>query len=73
MNNLPPLSPILGSTNIAAAGYDPNTLTMYVQFRSGDTYAYYGIARGAFDSLQGAVKKSSTLRSITAAARYEKL
>ena len=38
------------SDNVRAAGYDPGSLVMTVQFKNGYTYEYYGISQDLWDS-----------------------
>ena len=42
------------SDNVRAAGYDPNSLTMTVQFNNGYTYEYYGVAAELWTSFVAA-------------------
>jgi hypothetical protein len=37
------LTPVHSSSAIAATGYDPESQTLYVQFKSGATYSYAGV------------------------------
>lgn len=37
------MHPIVGSSNVAATGHDPNTNRMHVQFHNGRTYEYRGV------------------------------
>jgi len=39
------------STNVLAVGYDPQTRTLRVRFRSGGTYDYYGVNPGLFEQM----------------------
>lgn len=39
------------STNIAATGYDPDTQTLAVRFKSGKTYHYKGVEREVAEGL----------------------
>ena len=38
------------SSNIASVAYDPETETMTVEFRSGDTYDYFNVPVRAYQS-----------------------
>jgi hypothetical protein len=44
----------LRSSNIAAAGYDDESRTLFVEFLSGSLYAYDGVPREVYDDLCGA-------------------
>lgn len=48
------LNPISGSSQIAAVGHDPDTNTLAVQFRSGQTYHYHDVPEEKFHGLQKA-------------------
>lgn len=39
------------STNVLAAGYDPQTRTLRVQFHSGGIYDYYSVDPGLFEQM----------------------
>lgn len=50
----PTLLPVEGSTSIAAAGYDPATLTLAIQFKNGGLYHYTGVPQEVVDQLRAA-------------------
>lgn len=50
----PTLQPVEGSTSIAAAGYDPATLTLAIQFKGGGVYHYAGVPQEIVDQLRAA-------------------
>jgi hypothetical protein len=39
------------STNVLAVGYDPQTHTLRVRFRSGGTYDYYAVSPDLFEQM----------------------
>jgi KTSC domain len=39
------------STNVLAVGYDPQTRTLRVRFRSGGTYDYYSVSPAIFEQM----------------------
>lgn len=41
----------LNSSNIAAAGYDADTQTMRIEFKSGSTYSYASVPLEVFEGL----------------------
>ena len=47
------------SSHIGEIGYDDETNTLAVTFRSGDTYHYPGVGRGIFDALNSAESAGS--------------
>lgn len=49
-----PRSPIEKSSNVAAAGYDPVTQTLAVEFKNGGIYHYAGVSAQQFQALQHA-------------------
>lgn len=48
----------VSSSNLVAVGYDPQTMTLRVQFNSG-TYDYYNVPKNIFDGLLAAPSKGS--------------
>ena len=48
----------VSSSNLVAVGYDPQTMTLRVQFNSG-TYDYYNVPKNIFDGLLSAPSKGS--------------
>lgn len=49
----------LDSSNIAAAGYDEESRTLRVEFRSGGTYDYPGVPKETYDGLIAAPSPGS--------------
>ena len=47
------------SSNLAAIGYDENTSTLTIQFKSGAIYEYYDVPQFEFDNLMGAESKGT--------------
>lgn len=45
------MTPIHGSSNIAAVGYDPHTNMLSVQFHSGATHTYANVPKRHYDKL----------------------
>lgn len=45
---------VVGSSTIAALGYDHTTHTMHVRFHSGATYAHSGVTLAAYAALRAA-------------------
>jgi hypothetical protein len=50
---MPEMYPV-SSSSIAAVGYDAESLTVYVQFHNGSTYAYKGVPAHEFENLRTA-------------------
>lgn len=48
------MKPVAKSTNVAATGYDPETQTLAVEFKSGGVYHYAGVSQEHADALAGA-------------------
>lgn len=57
---MPEMHPV-SSSNIAAVGYDAESLTVYVQFLNGSTYAYKGVPEHEFENLRTASSVGSYL------------
>ena len=47
----------VSSSNVAAIGYDPVDMTIYVRFKSGATYGYPGQPPGRFTAFKNAPSK----------------
>jgi hypothetical protein len=58
--NLPEMIPVQ-SSNIAAVGYDVETLTVYVQFINANIYIYKGVQQFEFENLKNAPSVGSYL------------
>ena len=50
---------IEGSSNIAEAGYDPNTLTLEIKFHNGKLYKYWPITLRVYRAFMSAKSKGS--------------
>jgi len=44
----------VSSSNVAAVGYDEDTMTMGVRFLNGSEYEYYSVPRDTYDALVNA-------------------
>jgi len=58
--SIPEMFPVV-SSNVAAVGYDTESLTVYVQFLNGSTYAYKGVPEHEFENLRTAPSVGSYL------------
>ena len=56
MNRIPVIS-----SNLASVGYDPQTLTLEVEFSDGSIYQYFDVPETIFESLMQANSKGSFL------------
>lgn len=75
-NSKPKSIPMVGvkSSAIAAAGFDPTTKTLSVQFKNGGVYHYHGVEQGAFDNLMKAKSFGTHLQShVVGKHRHTKL
>jgi hypothetical protein len=62
------------STNLRAVGYDPESHTLEIHFRSGGIYRYRGVPQSAFDGLLAATSKGRYFdRQIKNRYRFVKL
>lgn len=50
----PALQPVENSTSIAAIGYEPDALALFIQFKGGAVYQYAGVSQEIFDQLRSA-------------------
>jgi hypothetical protein len=41
----------VSSTNVAAIGYDPTTLTLEIEFTNGSIYQYFDVPQSLYDEL----------------------
>lgn len=48
---MPDMTKIEGSSNVASAGYDPDTRELHVTFHSGATYVYEGVPESTYHDL----------------------
>lgn len=53
----------VSSSNIAAIGYEADTLTLEVEFRNGSVYQYHGVPPETFDSFMQASSKGAFLNT----------
>lgn len=44
----------VSSSNLSAVAYDSSSQTLYIQFRSSGTYAYYNVPASVYDGLMNA-------------------
>jgi KTSC domain len=49
----------VASSNLYSIGYDPLSLTLEIQFRSGDVYRYFRVPVGVHERLMSASSKGS--------------
>lgn len=69
MNRIP-----LSSTSIASAGYDSNSHTLEVEFRSGGLYQYFDVPCTVYESFMSAESAGQFLNAhVRGAFRYAKL
>lgn len=47
------------SSNIDTIGYDPNSATLRISFKTGGMYEYYDVPQHEYDGLMGADSKGS--------------
>jgi hypothetical protein len=64
----------VSSSNLAAVGYDPETQTLAIEFKSGGTYEYYDVPQQVFDGLLSAASHGQYFQSnIRGSYRYARL
>jgi uncharacterized protein len=64
----------VSSSNVASVGYDPNSLTLEVEFHDGNVYQYFDVPQLLADGLIGAASVGSFLnQNIKGSFRYIKL
>ena len=69
MNRIP-----VSSSNVYSIGYDPNTLTLEVEFTNGSIYQYFDVPEIEYNNLIGAESIGSYLyQNIKNNYRYAKL
>lgn len=51
----------VSSSNVASVGYDPDTLTLEVEYLSGATYQYTGVPQNVYDELMSSSSVGSYL------------
>ena len=47
----------VSSTDLQSVGYDPDSLTLEIEFKRGATYQYQGVPQAEFDALMNASLK----------------
>lgn len=62
------------SSNLAAIGYDANTHTLAIEFKSGGTYEYYDVEESVYEGLRTASSHGQYFQSnIRGRYRYARL
>ena len=61
----------VNSSNIARAGYDPNTLTLEVHFRNGSTYEYNGVPKSFYEGIFTSESPGAFFRKYVIKGRYK--
>ena len=62
------------SSNLASVGYDPNSLTLEVEFKNGSVYQYFDVPDHTFQGLMRASSKGTFFNAhIKYSYRYAKL
>ena len=62
------------SSNVAAVGYDPNTMTLEVEFRNGAVYQYFDVPETVYHDLVSASSVGRYLnQNIKASYRYAQI
>lgn len=70
---MPEMYPV-SSSNVAAVGYDPDNLVVYVEFLNGSTYIYKGVQENEFQNLKTASSVGAYLnRNYKNVYPYEKV
>ncbi len=69
MNRIP-----VDSSNLASVGYDPNSLTLEIEFNNGSLYQYFDVPEVVYQQLMQADSKGTFLNAyIKGQFRYTKL
>ena len=64
----------VSSSNLSSVGYDPETQTLAIEFKSGGTYEYYDVPQQVFDGLLSAASHGQYFQSnIRGSYRYARL
>lgn len=58
------MTPVEGSSNLTAHGYDPETETLRVEFKGGNQYEYHGVPKEMHQAFLEAPSQGSYLHSI---------
>ena len=53
----------VSSSNIRAIGYDPDSLTLEIEFHSGPVYQYADVPEGEYDAMMAADSKGTYLNA----------
>jgi len=62
------------SSNVASVGYDPNTMTLEVEFRNGSAYQYFDVPETVYQDLMSASSVGTYLnQNIKASYRYAQI
>jgi len=68
------IKPILGSSNVAAAGYHGPTRTLHVVFHSGGHYTYHNVAPALYERFLKSESKGNFLhKHVKGRHRFSKL
>ena len=62
----------IDGSNIKAAGFDPMTSTLFVQFKGGKIYSYGGVESGGYDDFMAAPAKGTFFKA-NISGKYETL
>ncbi len=64
----------VSSSNITSIGYDPNTLTLEIEFVHGGVYQYFDVPQAYYDSLMQADSKGTYLsQNVKPSFRYARV
>ena len=64
----------VSSSNVASVGYDPNTLTLEVEFKDGSVYQYFDVPETVYQELMRASSVGTFLHAnIKNSYRYTKV
>ena len=62
------------SSNVASAGYDPNTMTVEVEFKNGSVYQYFDVPEAVYRDLMRASSVGTFLnQNIKNSYRYAQI
>lgn len=62
------------SSNVAAVGYEEDSLTLQVEFNNGSTYQYFDVPQAIFDGLLGASSVGQYLnQNVKGTYRYSRV
>jgi uncharacterized protein len=61
----------VSSSNIASVGYEPNTMTLEVEFKNGSVYQYFDVSESVYQEMMSAASVGSYLnQNIKNSYRY---